>query len=73
MITFTLVAILGILLVIVLRELFKKQKSPQPAGPGKRPEDLANLRITDARAGDTLSIPGAGDEFSDLDFTVDRR
>lgn len=38
-----------------------------------RVEDLANLKVTDARPGDTLSIVGAGDEFADLDFTVDRR
>ena len=36
-------------------------------------EDLANLKITDAKPGDTLSIVGVGDEFADLDFTVDRR
>jgi hypothetical protein len=69
MITFTLVAILGVLLIIVLRELFKKP--PKPAA--KPREDFANLRVTDARPGDTLSISGAGDEFSDLDFSVDRR
>jgi hypothetical protein len=38
-----------------------------------RMEDLANLKVTDARPGDTLSINGAGDQFADLDFTVDRR
>lgn len=36
-------------------------------------EDLAHLKITDAKPGDNLSISGAGDEFADLDFTVDRR
>jgi hypothetical protein len=36
-------------------------------------EDLAHLKITDAKPGDTLSISGAGEEFADLDFTVDRR
>ncbi len=35
--------------------------------------DLANLRVTDARIGDVLSVAGAGPDFSDLDFTVDRR
>lgn len=35
-------------------------------------EDLANLRITDARVGDTLSVSGAAPDFSDVDFTVDR-
>ena len=36
-------------------------------------EDLAHLKITDAKPGDTLSISGAGDQFADLDFTIDRR
>jgi hypothetical protein len=47
---------------------FDKHKAP--AGPV---EDLANLKVTDARVGDTLSVVGAGDEFADLDFTVDHR
>jgi hypothetical protein len=34
--------------------------------------DLANLKVTDARMGDVLSVLGAGDDFSDVDFTVDR-
>src|SRR5262249_52267287 len=68
MTTFTLVAILGILLVIVLMQLFKKTPPP-PQAPV---EDLANLKVTDARAGDALSIAGAGDRMTDLDFTVER-
>jgi hypothetical protein len=68
MITFTLVAILGILLVIVLMQLFKKTPPP-PQAPV---EDLANLKVTDARAGDALSIAGAGDRMTDLDFTIER-
>src|SRR5215831_9172344 len=71
MITFTLVAILGILLVIVLMNLFKK--TPEPAhAPAAPAEDLANLKVTDARVGDVLSVAGAGDRMTDLDFTVDR-
>src|SRR5579884_254181 len=42
----------------------KPQTGPQ--------EDLANLTIGDARVGDTLSISGAAEDFSDIDFTVDR-
>ena len=71
MITFILVAILGVLLAIVLMNLFKKEPKPLPA-PVKPVEDLANLKVTDARTGDVLSIVGAGDQMSDLDFTVDR-
>ena len=42
---------------------------PKPAGPQP---DLANLKVTDARVGDVLSVAGAAPDFSDLDFTVDR-
>lgn len=42
----------------------KKDEPPQP--------DLANLKITDAQVGDTLSISGAAEDFSDIDFTIDR-
>src|SRR5689334_5012587 len=72
MITFTLEAILAIFLVIVLMRLFRKD--PKPATPAYTPpvEDLANLKVTDARVGDVLSIAGAGDRMTDLDFTVDR-
>ena len=68
MITFTLVAILGVLLVLVLMQLFKKQ----PSAPARPVEDLANLKPTDARVGDSVSISGAGDSMTDLDFTIDR-
>jgi len=68
MVTITLVGILGVLLVIVLMQLFKKQPPP----PAKPVEDLANLSPTQARVGDSISISGAGDAMSDLDFTIDR-
>lgn len=42
-----------------------KPAAPQP--------DLANLKITDARVRDTLSVSGAAEDFSDIDFTIDRR
>jgi hypothetical protein len=54
---------------MVLMQLFKKQPAPSPTRPAV---DLANLKVTDIRAGDTISISGAGDNFSDLDFTADR-
>jgi len=67
--TVILLVVLGTLLGVVLMQLFKKQNAPtpQPAGP-----DLANLKVTEARAGDVLSISGAGDNLTDLDFTADR-
>jgi hypothetical protein len=67
-ITLTLVSILGVLLVIVLMQLFKKPSPP----PAAATEDLANLQPQQARAGDVLSISGAGDNMTDLDFTADR-
>jgi hypothetical protein len=36
-------------------------------------EDLANLKIQNAHLKDTLSVLGAAEDFSDIDFTVDRR
>jgi len=45
------------------------ERNAPPVRPG---EDLAHLTIAEARAGDVLSVPGAGPEFEDLDFTVDR-
>jgi hypothetical protein len=67
MITFTVEAILVVLLVLVLMQFFKKKPTPPPPGP-----DLANLKPTDARAGDVISVSGAGDDYTDLDFTADR-
>jgi hypothetical protein len=67
MFTFITLVVLGILLGIVLMQLFKKT-TPPPAPAA----DLANLKVTDARAGDALSISGAGENYADLDFTVDR-
>jgi hypothetical protein len=66
MFTFVTLVALGILLGIVLMQLFKKQTPPAPVA------DLANLKVTDARPGDALSISGAGDNYTDLDFTADR-
>src|ERR1035437_3839915 len=74
MITLTLVVILGALLGIVLMQLFKKQPAPvsRPYAAKPEPPDLANLKVTDARAGDVISVSGAGDAMTDLDFTADR-
>jgi hypothetical protein len=44
----------------------------KPARPAPQ-QDLANLKITDARVGDALSVTGAAEDFSDIDFNVDRR
>jgi len=63
-ITLALLLVLGALLFMILRKLFERAPAaPQP--------DLASLTVADARMGDNISISGAGDNFSDLDFTVD--
>lgn len=64
--TFVTLVVLGLLLGIVLMQLFKKQTPAAPVA------DLANLKVTDARAGDAISISGAGENYADLDFTADR-
>ncbi|MBV9505973.1 MAG: hypothetical protein JO323_13310 [Acidobacteriia bacterium] len=66
--TLIVLLLLIALLVVVLMQLFKKPATPalRPSGP-----DLANLKVTDARAGDVISISGAGDNLTDLDFTAD--
>jgi hypothetical protein len=66
--SFVTLLVLGILLGIVLMQLFRKH-TPGPTGPVA---DLANLKVTDARAGDAISISGAGENYKDLDFSVDR-
>lgn len=70
MTTVLILIVLGTLLGVVLMQLFKKPNTTpqQPAGP-----DLANLTARDARTGDVISISGAGDNLTDLDFTADRR
>ncbi len=70
MLTITIEVILAILFLLVLMNLFKRQPKEKPAalaGP-----DLANLKPTDARTGDVISISGVGDNMTDLDFTIDR-
>jgi len=69
-ITFTLASVLAALLVVVLMQLFKKPQTPAPAAAPV--EDLANLKPAQARAGDVISIAGAGDGMTDLDFNSDR-
>ncbi len=68
MITLAVEAILAVLLVLILMQFFKKKSSTS-----SEPQvDLSNLKASDARAGDVISVSGAGDDYSDLDFTADR-
>jgi hypothetical protein len=63
------IVVVIVILGMVLMQLFKKQPAAAPNTPVP---DLANLKVTDARAGDVISISGAGDNLEDLDFTTDR-
>src|ERR1017187_6274114 len=72
-ITVTLLVVLGALLFMILKKLFERPAAPNPSSntPAAPKQDLASLTVADARVGDNISIPGAGDNFSDLDFTVE--
>lgn len=69
MLTITIEVILAVLLGFVLMNIFKKRPARKPAAAQP---DLANLKPSDARAGDVISIAAAGDDMTDLDFTADR-
>lgn len=45
---------------------FNRKKKQEPV------ENLADLALTAARKGDTVSVLAMGDDYEDLDFTVDR-
>jgi hypothetical protein len=68
-ITVTLLLVLGALLFMILKKLFERPAAK--IAPATPQQDLASLTVADARVGDNISISGAGDNFSDLDFTVD--
>src|ERR1035441_5797590 len=73
-ITVTLLVVLGALLFMILKKLFERPAAPNPSSNAPRAapkQDLGSLTVADARVGDNISIPGAGDNFSDLDFTVE--
>jgi hypothetical protein len=71
-ITLTLLVVLGALLFMILKKLFERPAAPASgSAPAAAKPDLASLTVADARVGDNISISGAGDSFSDLDFTVD--
>lgn len=73
MLTTFLLVVLGVALAAVLYQMFKPASKPAiPAAPARAvldtPTDLWN-----AKPGDSVSIIGAAADYSDLDFTVDRR
>jgi hypothetical protein len=74
-ITTLLLAGLGLLLVIVLVLMLRapsRAGKPAPAAPALA-TGASDADLSTARVGDVISIPGAAEDFSDLDFTVDRR
>ncbi|MDX2154015.1 MAG: DUF4178 domain-containing protein [Bryobacteraceae bacterium] len=85
MITAVILALLGVLLLIVVRQMFKAPGGPQlPGGktaaplPAPPPSAVAGTGdiatdLWSAKPGDVISISAAAADFSDLDFTVDRR
>jgi hypothetical protein len=81
MITISILAILGVCLVTVLVAMFRAPggrpanrtvtagaQTPQVSAP--MPDELDPW---DARKGDVISINGAADDYSDVDFPIDRR
>ena len=75
MITTAILLVLGGLLGLVLWQLFRGRtvSKPAPVIPMPAPAASSALELMQARPGDVISVPGAAEDFSDLDFTVDRR
>jgi len=80
-ITGLILIILGALLGVVLWKMFQggapgarsSSAAASASGPTVMPMAAAAPELIQARPGDVISIPGAAEDFSDLDFTVDRR
>lgn len=78
MITTALLVFLGALLGIVLWQMFKssgeaKARAAQMPEPAPALSQGSAVELITARRGDVISIHGAAEDYSDLDFTVDRR
>jgi hypothetical protein len=77
MITITVLAILGFALVAVLWAMFRAPSPVPAAAPAAAasatPAGGDDLDPWDARKGDVVSISGAAEDYSDIDFPVDRR
>ena len=64
-----ILGILAIALIVVVVFVWKKKQ----ANPVEPIDSLTDLRVTDAKVGDSISIGGGGDDYEDLDFDVDRK
>lgn len=75
MITGTLLTFLGLLLALVLWQMFRGSSRNAAQTAGALPASGPGLAqdLPQARKGDVVSIHGAAEDFADLDFTVDRR
>ena len=74
MFTTTILVLLGIALIFVIWQMMRSGKAPAravTAMPAVASGAAADLWT--ARVGDVISIQGAAEDFSDLDFTVDQR
>ena len=60
---------LGVLSIGLVVAMFRRRPKTKPTPVA----DLTDVRLPDARIGDTVSIVGLGDDFDDLDFQIDRR
>ncbi len=65
-----IIGILVIALIVVVMFISRKKKQTKPT---ESIEALTDLRVTDAQVGDSISISGAGDDYEDLNFDVDRK
>jgi hypothetical protein len=74
MITVTILSVLGAILLTVLWMMIRNPGKQLPAAPQQQqiPPPL-DLHPSEARKGDVISIHAGATDFSDLDFTVDRR
>lgn len=79
MITTIILAVLGALLAFVVWQMMRGPKRsasvatmPSP-GEGAASRTVPGSDLWNAKPGDVISIQGAAEDFSDLDFTVDGR
>lgn len=77
MITTTILVILGVALVVVLWKMFgggAKSKELPASSRSAAPEiSAADVDPATAQKGDVVSLRGAAEDFSDIDFPIDRR
>jgi Domain of unknown function (DUF4178) len=74
LITTTILVLLGIALIFVIWQMMRSGKAPaRTVTAMPTVASGAGADLWTARVGDVISIHGAAEDFSDLDFTVDQR